>query len=59
MGLSNSNEVQKVNVNAKSYTNSFLEFDKDVSKSWKYEQFENLYKEEVQMQKLTDFVKRK
>ena len=57
MGLSNSNEVQKVNINSKSYTNSFLEFDKDVAKSWKYEQFENLYKEEVRMQKLTDFVK--
>ena len=57
MGLSNSNEVQKVNINSKSYTNSFLEFDKNVSKSWKYEQFQNLYKEEVKMQKLTDFVK--
>ena len=56
MGLSNSSEVQKVNVNAKSYTNSFLDFDKEVSKSWKNEQFENLYKEEVKMQKLTDFV---
>ena len=56
IGLSNSNEIRKVNINTKSYTNSFLEFDKDVSKSWKYEQFENLYKEEVKMQKLTDFV---
>ena len=57
MGLSNSNEIEKVNINAKSYTNSFLEFDDNVSKSWKHEQFENLHKEEVKMKKLTDFVK--
>ena len=57
LGLSNSNEIQKVNINSKSYTNSFLEFHKDVSKSWKYEQFENLYKEESKMQKLSDFVR--
>ncbi len=57
IGLSNSTEIKKVNINAKSYTNSFLEFDKDASKSWKYEKFENLYKEEVKIEKLTNFVK--